>query len=160
MKKKILAFILALASVFMLLTSCEIIDILDGPEVSDEGAVTVVVENYDGSYDVYEASLSEVENKAEGAEGIIEHLNQKKGLYLEMVDSIYGAYVSAVGSIKENSTEATYVIVYTSISTDSYQGAPTVDYNGTTLYQAGVGLSRMSVDAGTVIMFRAEKSPY
>ena len=77
-----------------------------------------------------------------------------------MVDSTYGAYVSAIGGIAENGAEAMYVIVYTSVASDSYDGAPTVDYNGTTMYQAGVGLSGMSVEAGTVILFRVEKSPY
>jgi hypothetical protein len=75
-----------------------------------------------------------------------------------MIDSTYGAYVSAIGSIAEG--DNMYVICYTSSAADSYEGAPTVKYDGMTLYQAGVGLSGMSVESGSVILFRLEKSPY
>ncbi|MBR5144212.1 MAG: hypothetical protein IKW53_04080 [Clostridia bacterium] len=156
MKKKILALLLALVIGLLALTSC---DILWG-DVADEGKVTVVVENADGTYEVHDANLSRVENKSEGAKGIIEHLNKNSNLYLEMVDSTYGAYVSAIGSIKESFADNKYVMVYTSVATDSYDGAPTVQYEGVTLYQAGLGLSGMTVDAGTVILFRLEASPY
>ena len=156
MKNRILSAILLVC--ILMLSSCGIIF----GDVADEGSVTVVVENADGSYDTWDAELVNVENKDEGAEGILEYLAGRENapIYLEMVDSSYGAYVSAVGSIKEDYTTAVYVIVYTSVQADSYVGAPTVDYNGTTLYMAGVGLSGMSVEAGTVILFRAEKSPY
>ena len=77
-----------------------------------------------------------------------------------MIDSTYGAYVSAIGSIKEDGASKTYVIVYTSVAADSYDGAPTVDYDGVTMYQAGVGLSGMTVEAGTIILFRLEVSPW
>ena len=156
MKKKILALLLALVIGLLALTSC---DILWG-DVADEGKVTVVVENADGTYEVHDANLSQVENKSEGAKGIIEHLNKNSNLYLEMVDSTYGAYVSAIGSIKESFADNKYVVVYTSVATDSYEGAPTVQHEGVTLYQAGLGLSGMTVDAGTVILFRLEASPY
>lgn len=156
MKKKILALLLALVIGLLALTSC---DILWG-DVADEGKVTVVVENADGTYEVHDANLSKVENKSEGAKGIIEHLNKNSNLYLEMVDSTYGAYISAIGSIKESFADNKYVMVYTSVATDSYEGAPTVQYEGVTLYQAGLGLSGMTVDAGTVILFRLEASPY
>ena len=156
MKKKILALLLALVIGLLALTSC---DILWG-DVADEGKVTVVVENADGTYEVHDANLSKVENKSEGAKGIIEHLNKNSNLYLEMVDSTYGAYVSAIGSIKESFADNKYVMVYTSVAADSYEGASTVQYEGVTLYQAGLGLSGMTVDAGTVILFRLEASPY
>ena len=156
MKTRILSLILVVA--IMAMTSCGIIF----GEVAEQGDVTVVIENSDGTFDVYKTYLEEVENKSEGAKGIIEHLNKRETnpLALEMVDSTYGAYVSSIGSIKENATEKTYVIVYTSIASDSYDGAPTLDYEGVTMYQAGLGLSGMTVDAGTVIMFRLEVSPW
>ena len=156
MKKKILALLLALVIGLLALTSC---DILWG-DVADEGKVTVVVENADGTYEVHNANLDEVENKSEGAKGIIQHLNKNSNLHLEMVDSTYGAYVSAIGSIKESFADNKYVMVYTSVAADSYEGAPTVQYEGVTLYQAGVGLSGMTVEEGTVILFRLEASPY
>lgn len=156
MKRRILSLALVLVMVIMAMTSC---DFLWG-DVADSGFVTVVVENADGTYDVYKTYLEDVANKQEGAKGIVEHLNarEENPLYLEMVDSTYGAYVSAIGSIKEDFTTSTYVMVYTSVATDSYEGAPTVDYEGVTMYQAGLGLSGMSVEEGTIILFRLEVS--
>ena len=156
MKTRILSLALVLVMIIMAMTSC---DFLWG-DVADSGFVTVVIENPDGTYDVYKTYLEEVANKQEGAKGIVEHLNaaEENPLYLEMVNSTYGAYVSAIGSIKEDFTTSTYVMVYTSVATDSYEGAPTVDYEGVTMYQAGVGLSGMSVEEGTIILFRLEVS--
>ncbi len=155
MKIKILALLLALVTAVSLLTSCSFIF----GDVADSGNFTVLVENTDGSYEVYKTDLDRLENKSEGAKGLLEHLNTSdKKLYLEMVDSTYGAYVSAIGNIREG--DGSYVIVYTSVASDSYEGAPTVEYEGSTLYQAGVGLSGMTVEAGGIILFRLEKSPY
>lgn len=157
MTKKLFSLILLLVFMAVGLCSC---DLLFGG-VDEEGKITVVVENTDGSYQVFEATLDAVENKEEGAKGVLEHLNQGEDeLYLEMTDSTYGAYVSAVGNIRENPSEGLYVMVYTSLSSDSYEGAPTLNYNSTTLYQAGVGLSGMTVESGGIILLRLEDSPY
>lgn len=126
-------------------------------DVAEQGDVTVAIENTDGTYDVFEAYLENVENKDEGAKGVLEYLNQRSDrLYLEMADGGYGAYVTAIGSIKEDSAAGSYVMVYTSVASDSYEGAPTVKYEGMTLYQSGVGISGMKVEEGTVILFRLE----
>ena len=157
MKNKLLSMLLILAALVSMLSSCSIFS----GNVASFGEATVVVENVDGSYDAFEVNLATVMNKKEGAKGVIEHLNQRNDrLYLEMIDSTYGAYVSAIGSIKESYADKKYVIVYTSVAADAYEGAPTIQYEGTTLYQAGVGLSGMSVEDGTIILFRLEVSPY
>ena len=157
MKNKILASALTLAIVILSLCSCELIF----GDVAETGDVTVVIENTDGSYDVFEVDLEKVENKSEGAKGILEYLSKGSDpLYVDMADSSYGAYVSAIGNIRENTAEGKYVIVYTSGAADSYEGAPTVQYKDVTMYQAGVGLSGMSVEVGTIILFRLEVSPY
>ena len=155
MKIRITALLLALVTAALLLTSCGLIF----GDVADSGNFTVLVENTDGSYEVYKTDLDRLENKSEGAKGVVEHLNTGDDrLYLEMVDGGYGAYLSSIGNIREG--DGYYVIVYTSVASDSYEGAPTVVYEGVTLYQAGVGLSGMTVEAGGVILFRLEKSPY
>ena len=156
MKNKILLF-LVITLMLSMITSC---GLLFG-QVADSGDISVVIENADGTYDVFDANLDSIENKSEGAKGVIEHLDNKNDSFkVEMIDSTYGAYVSAIGSIRENPTDAMYVMVYTSVATDSYEGAPSINYNGVTLYQSGVGLSGMSVSEGVVILFRLEKSPY
>ena len=130
--------------------------------VAESGDVTVVVENTDGTFDVYNCYLESVVNKSEGAKGVVEHLRDRDSdaLHVEMINGPYGAYVSAIGSIKENSADKKYVIVYTSLASDSYEGAPTVTYEGVTLYQSGFGLSDMTVESGGIILFRLEVSPY
>lgn len=131
-------------------------------QVAESGSVTVVVDNGDGDYQVYLCSLDLIENKDEGAKGILEHLRdrEKDPLTLAMTESTYGAYVSGIGAIKESPRDGEYVMVYSSVAADSYEGAPTVEYEGITLYQSGVGLSSMSVDEGTFILFRLEGSPF
>ena len=157
MKNKILALVL-ICAVMLGLCSCNAFF----GRVDENGDVTVVIENVDGSYDVFEADLENVENKEEGAKGVVEYLGARKNnkLGYEMTESTYGAYISKVGSISEDASSGLYIIVYTSNARDSYDGSPTIDYNGTTLYQAGMGLSGMSVEEGTIILFRLEKSPY
>ena len=158
MKNRIFAVILTVTAMLFAITSCSYIF----GDVAEQGDVTVVVENTDGSYEVYKTYLENVENKKEGAKGVVENLRDREDnpLNLEMVDGSYGAYVSGIGSIKEDLTSKMYIIVYTSLASDSSEGAPTVDYEGVTLYQAGVGLSGMAVEAGGIILFRLEKSPY
>ncbi len=155
MKNRILVLILTVAVLMAAMTSC---DLLFG-KVAERGDVTVVVENTDGSYLVYKTYLENVENKEEGAKGVIEHLHgrEENPLSLEMVDGAYGAYVKAIGDIEENPAESAYIMVYTSVKADSYEEAFTVEYEGVTLYQAGLGLSGMTVESGTVILFRLEK---
>ena len=138
-----------------MLTSCSFVG-----SVGDVGQVTVVVEAADGSCEVYQTSLENIENKGEGAKGVLEHLETRADnpLSLEMTNSSYGAYVTAIGNIAEGG--GSYVMVYTSHESDSYAGASTVEYEGKTLYQSGVGLSTMTVGAGTVILFRLESNPF
>lgn len=151
--KRFLSILLILALSLTMLASCNLISFFG--EVAEQGDVTVVVEKTDGGYEVYKTYLESVENKDEGAKGVIEHLNQRTdGLYLVMEDSTYGAFVTEIGSIKQGG--GAYVMVYTSLESDSYAGAPTVEYEGITLYQSGVGLSGMTVDSGAIILFRLE----
>lgn len=154
MKNRILAMLLALVIGVMTFSSCGYVF----GEVAQQGDVTVVVENADGTYDVYKTYLENVKNKKEGAKGVLENLRdrEKSPLSLEMADGIYGAYVTAIGSIKENGATGSYVMVYTSVKSDGYEGAPTVEYEGITLHQSGFGLSGMKVEKGTVILFRLE----
>ena len=153
--KKLLLLVLCVATCLSL-ASCGLLSMFGA--VGEEGDVTVVVECADGTYEVYKTYLEDVENKSEGAKGVVEHLRgrEENPLTLKMNDTGYGAFVTEIGSIAEDSSSGAYVMVYTSVAEDSYEGAPTVDYDGMTLYQSGVGISTMQVPAGTVILFRLE----
>lgn len=151
--KRILSLVIVVVLLASAMVSCELLSIFGS--VAEEGDVTVVVEAVDGSYEVYKTYLENVENKDEGAKGVVEHLNNGEDkLHLVMEESTYGAFVTEIGRIKQ--ADGKYVMVYTSVKSDSYEGAPSVDYDGVTLYQSAVGLSGMTVEAGTVILFRLE----
>ena len=148
--KKILSLIICVALILSI-AACK-------PTVEDAGDVTVAVEVSEGNYEVYEIDLENVENKDNGALGVLQSLTarEENPMHLVYSDSTYGAFVTEIGSIKEDAAAGAYVMVYTSNSADSYEGAATVRYGETDLYASGVGLSSMSVDAGCVILFRLE----
>lgn len=152
MKKRLLALILTL--VVTLLCSCSLLG-----SVADVGAVTVVIEKDEG-YDVYSVSLDKVENKSEGAFGVLETLKAdgKNPLHMVCEDGGYGAYITEIGELKNSN--GGYIMVYTSVQSDGYEGGPTVEYDGITLYQAGVGVSGMTIESETVILFRLEVYEY
>ena len=153
-KTRILALIIAV--MMLMLSSCSLFG-----SVADEGGVTVAVENGE-TYEVYTISLETVENKSEGAWGVLEALaaREKDPLHLVSESGAYGAFITEIGGIKQDASAGAYIMVYTSVATDSYEGSPTVEYNGQTLYQSGVGVSDMTVNADTVIFFRIEVYAY
>ena len=153
--KKITALILSFALILLSLTSC-------GSTVAESGDVTVVIEVAEGEYEVYKTYLENVENKNNGALGVLENLRDGENdpLHIVYSESTYGAFVTEIGSIKEDAASGAYVMVYTSVRADSYEGAPVVKYEDTDLYSAGLGISAMTVNSGTVILFRIEVYSY
>ena len=153
--KKITALILSIVLAILAFTSC-------GSTVAEKGDVTIVVEVAEGEYEVYKTYLENVENKSNGALGVLENLRDRENdpLHLVYSESTYGAFVTEIGSIKEDAAAGAYVMVYTSVQADSYEGAPVVNYEDTELYSAGLGISTMTVNSGTVILFRIEVYSY
>lgn len=140
---------LAIACIFSLL-SCF-------GEVAGEGGATVVIEDIDG-YDVYTVDLSKINAEDRGALAILEYLSENEGMSLDYVDSTYGGYVNAIGSLAPSAAANEYVAIYTSEEAD-FGVAPfdtKAEYDGMTLTASGVGISSMTVRDGTVILFRIE----
>ena len=131
-----------------------------GGEVGEEGDVSLVVENRDGSYDVYKVYLEDVTNKEEGVYGVVEFIMRRKEnpITADIVDSSYGAYVNSIGSLTPDASKNEYVCLYTSLEKDfgTWDGVKSVVYEGVTLKEAGVGLTSMSIEKGTVVLFRIE----
>lgn len=150
--KKILSIILAVVLTALTLISC-------APTVAEEGDVTVVVECADGACEVYKTYLQSVENKDEGALGVLKHLRDREENPLALTYEVgaYGAFITAIGSIEQDASSGEYITVYTTTLADSYEDAPTVTFEGALLYSSGVGVSFMSVPVGSVILFRIEK---
>ena len=127
-------------------------------KIAEVGDVTVVVENGEGKYEVYKTYLENVKNKTEGAFGVLENLQEREDdpLHLVCENGTYGAFITEIGSIKENASEGAYIMIYTSVASDSYPDAPTVTYGDALLYSAGVGANMLTVEAGTILLFRLE----
>ena len=130
--KKTLALLILISMALLSFASC-------AGKVAEEGNVTVVVESEDGKYEVYKTYLEEIEDKTDGALSVIKHLSEREDnpLHLVCSNGSYGAYITEIGSIKEDSSVGEYVMIYTSTETDSYAEAPTVTWGDALLYQSG-----------------------
>lgn len=155
MKRKILALIGVMAIALCSLCACF-------GTVADEGKATVVIENRDGSYTEYKLDLGDVEDKSEGAASIIEYLaaREENPLEVDMQNGSYGKFVNSIGGLTPDTMAGEFISVYTSVEADfgTFADVGEIDYNGTLLKSAGVGLSSMQVNKDTVILFRVEVS--
>lgn len=127
-----------------------------GTTVGEEGDVTFVIENRDGTYDVYKIYLEDVENKDKGALGVIESLNSRENNPLPV--DMEGTWLNSIGTLNPSTEEHEYIAIYTSLEKDFGVGesSTTKEYEGITLTTAGVGISDLSVEKDTVILFRIE----
>lgn len=148
-----LALVLALA-----LTACT------GGDVGLVGTATLVIEGRDGGYTTYEVDLSKLERHDEGAISLLEYVASLEGstLYYNVQwGGGYGAYITSIGSLSPDPS-CEYISLYTSesadfaVPTEYMPTVSTVEYSGKTLTYAGVGLSSMHINDGTVILFRVE----
>ena len=89
----------------------------------------------------------------------VRKLNAQKKYFGELVfeyeadETAYGAYLTKVGSIANDSSKGKYVYVWTSVEEDfdTSAYALTVEYKGQTLTSSGLGISGMSVHDGAII---------
>ena len=146
--KRTLALILAIIMIVGLV-SC-------GATVAEKGDVTFVVENRDGTYDVYKIYLEDVENKESGALGVIDSLNKRENNPLPV--DMNGTWLNSIGTLLPDSSKNEYISLYTSLEKDFglWDGVKTLDYEGKTLTQSNYGIDGMSIEKDTVILFRIE----
>jgi hypothetical protein len=153
MKRKIITLTLTLALLLCTLCSCFGL-------VAERGDVTVVIANRDGTYTEYKAYLEDIENKSEGAVGVIEHLasREKNPLTVDMANSTYGKYVNAIGSLTPDTASGEFISIYTSVESDfgTFLGVKEIEYGGKLLKSSGVGLTDMNVPEGAIILFCIE----
>ncbi len=155
--KRILSLVLTIATLIFALASCA-----GGGLVAEKGTVKLVIENGEKAYTVYEIDLAKLEDREGGAVALLEYARVNCGLEYKTDDAGYGAYITEIGSIKQDYTTGEYIILYTTetadfaVPTADMPVVPTVDYGEVLLTSAGVGLSSMHVSDGTVILFRLE----
>ena len=131
---------------------------------SDSTQTGANTENGENDYTVYEVDLSKLEKRDEGALSLLEYLASLEGstLYYNVQwGGGYGAYITSIGSLNPDPT-CQYISLYTTEEADfavPTEWSPTVataTYGEITLTYAGVGLSSMHINDGTVILFRLE----
>ena len=124
--------------------------------VSEVGTAKIVIDSGTEQTE-YEVSLSDIEKK-DSALDILNYLNENEGLALDYVESVYGGYISSIGTLLPDAQNNEYISIYTSEECD-FGVAPfdtKVEYMDMTLTASGVGISSMTVNEGTVILFRIE----
>ena len=155
---RILAFILIAVITVLSLASC------GGGNVASTGTAKIVIEKAEGDYTVYEADLSKLERRDEGAISLLEYIASLEGsaLYYNVQwGGGYGAYITSIDTLNPN-PQNQYIAIYTTEEADfavPTEWSPTVataKYENITLTYAGVGLSSMHINDGTVILFRLE----
>ena len=128
--------------------------------VDGQGDVTVVIESRDGSRTEFKVFLSEVENKDEGAVGVLEHLaaREKNPLALDMSSSTYGKFINSVADLTPDTATGEFISVYTSVEADfgTWADVGEKTYGELTLKSSGVGISSMKVKSGCVILLCIE----
>ena len=160
MKKtnKLIALLLAAFVIAVSLVSCM------GGEAAATGTAKIVIENGENDYTVYEVDLSKLEKHDEGALSLLEYVASLEGstLYYNVQwGGGYGAYVTSIGSLNPDPS-CQFIALYTTEEADfavPTEWSPTVataKYGDIDLTYAGVGLSSMHINDGTVILFRLE----
>ena len=142
---RLLALAVAFATALLSLASCT------GGEANDKvGTVRLVI--YDESPVEYTVDLSLV-GEGDGLMPVLSYLSENEGLTYTATDGGYGAYLTALGTLKESAIEGKYLYVYTSVEDDFDVSvyASTIEYNGMTLTSSGVGISEMTLTDGAVI---------
>jgi len=133
-----------------------------GGGVADEGIAKIVVENGENDYTVYEVDLAKLGEYDEGAISLLEYLASAENnpLSYKVQGSEYGAFITEIGALKPSDSQ--FLAIYTSeeadfaVPTADYPTVATVTYGEMTLTSSGVGLSSMTINDGTVILFRIE----
>lgn len=160
-KTKILSLILALATMICVLASCGV-----GGNVAKNGTASIVIETQnegEGKYVVYEVDLSLLESRDDGVLSLLEYIGMQEGstLYYSLnFGGGYGAYVNSISPLYPAPLSTEYISVYTSeecdfaVPTEYSPTVATVLYGELTLTYSGVGISSMTVNDGTVILFR------
>ena len=118
----------------------------------NDGAGTLSVVLGTDPETVYTVPLDQL-TVTEGLMSVLEYLKEEENLTYTAEDSGYGAYLTAVGDLAQDSEAGKYIMLYTSVEEDAdvSQYATTVTYGGRTLTSSGVGASSMHVRAGEVI---------
>ncbi|MDD7350778.1 MAG: hypothetical protein PUG90_01140 [Clostridia bacterium] len=131
------------------------------PDMPSKGEVTIVIAPLEGEATEYTVDLSDIAEGG-GVVAILDYLQANKGLKYTSEDRGYGAYLTKVGVLEEKPEAGEFIYLYTSVAKDFNvsEYASTVEYQGKTLTDSGVGVSSMSVEDGAIIYITIIKFNY
>lgn len=131
------------------------------PDTPSKGEVTIVIAPLEGEATEYTIDLSDIAEGG-GVVAILDYLQANKGLKYTSEDRGYGAYLTKVGVLEEKPEAGEFIYLYTSVAKDFdvSEYASTVEYQGKTLTNSGVGVSSMSVEDGAIIYITIIKFNY
>jgi len=122
--------------------------------VGDKGTVSVVLApaTEGGEATEYVVDLSKLKGN-DGLMAVLAYLKDKEGLTYTETASEYGAFLTQVGDLKQDTAKGEYIYLYTSVAKDADTGAyaTTVTYKEHTLTSSGVGSSSMTIEDGAII---------
>ena len=121
-----------------------------GKPQSLSGTMTLVIGTETPA--VYTVDLDNVEI-TKGVFSVLEYLKETEELDYAVEESTFGAFLTKVGAIEQDSASGTYIYIYTSVEKDFDVSAyvMTIEYDGTTLKSSGLGVSEMTIEKDCII---------
>ena len=101
---------------------------------------------------VYSVDFSSIEI-TEGVFSVVKYLASEGKLTYKSDDTGYGAFLTEVGELKQDTATGTYIYLYTSVEADAdvSEWASTKEWEGNTLTSSGLGVTDMTVENGAII---------
>lgn len=157
--KKLLIVILLILAIFAL-ASCD--DKPQPKQLTDlklpnlrGNQMAVIIKNGENDYTSYTVTLGEGGVEATTAEEVIQYLHDEVDLYLDWQNGAYGKYLNGIGGAKPASSTEWVTVLTSDKDFQDTASAYKITYvvGEVTLVSSTVGVTDLTVKAGTVIYF-------
>ena len=131
---------------------------LELPELNDN-QMAVIIKNGEKDYTSYTVTLGKGGADATTAEGVLQYLHEKSGLYLDWQQGSFGKYLNGIGGAKPSSSSEWVTVLTSDKEFQDTASAYSIKYTvgDVSLVSATVGVTELTVKAGTVIYFEVVK---
>ena len=149
-----------IATAVLVLASCD--DKPQAKQLTDltlptlkDNQMAVVIKNGENDYVSYVVSLDKIGVDAPTAEDVIVYLHDQADLYLDWQDGAWGKYLNGIGGAKPTSSSEWVTLLTNDKDFQDNESAYKITYTvgDVTLTSSTVGVTDLTVKAGTVIYF-------
>ena len=121
--------------------------------------MAVIIKNGDNDYTSYVVTLGNGGTNAETCEGVIQYLHDETGLFLDWQEGSFGKFLNGIGGAKPQSSSEWVTVLTNDSEFQDNESAYKITYkvDDVTLVSAKVGVSDLTVKAGTIIYFEVVK---